>query len=247
MNFQDLLTKMRQLDETPSYDVDGDETARGKDLVEPDDSVDECGEPTTPADALFGEQGMEECGMPGMDNMPHGMMGTPKQSDSVTMNVSMNGSGAGGIRDLMSILKNIEQGETDAPAHDHDDVNGILVGMGEEQNDGGFQSATTEPDSETAGIDAVTQTGNDIHSQGDEAEKVNGGGNPMGVDESLVQRLTQQYEAIKEGKKEKEPEGLYSSKRQETDSQRIARLAREKRQAQNKERMKNDYNAEMER
>ena len=52
---------------------------------------------------------------------------------------------------------------------------------------------------------------------------------------------------VSEAKKEKEPEGLYSSKRQETDSQRIARLAREKRQAQNKERMKNDFNAEMER
>ena len=52
---------------------------------------------------------------------------------------------------------------------------------------------------------------------------------------------------VDEAKKEKEPEGLYSSKRQETDGQRIARLAKEKRQAQNKERMKNDFNAEMER
>ena len=52
---------------------------------------------------------------------------------------------------------------------------------------------------------------------------------------------------LDEAKKEKEPEGTYSSKRHETDGQRIARLAKEKRQAQNKERMKNDYNAEMER
>jgi len=47
--------------------------------------------------------------------------------------------------------------------------------------------------------------------------------------------------------KEKAPEGTYSSKRHETDGQRIARLAKEKRQAEKKERMKNDFNAEMER
>lgn len=59
------------------------------------------------------EDDVEECGLPGMSNMPSGMMGTPtpKQSDSVTMNVSMNGAGAGGIADLMAILRNIESGE----------------------------------------------------------------------------------------------------------------------------------------
>lgn len=227
MNFQDLLTKMKQLDEAGS--------AAECDTSSPNDAV------------LIGEKNVDECGMPGMDNMPHGMMGAPKQSDSVTMNVSMNGSGAGGIRDLMSILKNIEQGEHSAPAHDAD-ADDILVGVEEEQGDGGFQTATTNPAPETADIDAVTPTGNDMHSQGGEAEKVNGGGNPMGVDESLVARLAQHYQAIKEGekkaeKKEKEPEGTYSSKRHETDGQRIARLAREKRL----ERMKAMHDQEMER
>jgi hypothetical protein len=47
----------------------------------------------------------EECG-----SMPIGISGPPEQQDNVTMNVSMNGSGAGGIRDLMSIIKNIENG-----------------------------------------------------------------------------------------------------------------------------------------
>ena len=46
----------------------------------------------------------------------------PKQQDNVTMSVSMNGSGPGGIRDLMSVLKTIEQGGLDdhEPTH-HDD------------------------------------------------------------------------------------------------------------------------------
>lgn len=57
--------------------------------------------------------------MPGMPGMP-GIMGhnePPKQQDSVSMSVNMNGNGAGGIRDLMSVLKNIEQGDF-APDHD---------------------------------------------------------------------------------------------------------------------------------
>jgi len=44
------------------------------------------------------------------------------QQDNVTMSVSMNGQGAGGIKSLMDILRNIEQGQAD-----HKD-NDILVG-----------------------------------------------------------------------------------------------------------------------
>ena len=58
------------------------------------------------------ESSVPECG----DMMPMPMMShAPQQQDSVTMNVSMNGSGAGGIKDLMSILRNIEQ----SAEHDH--------------------------------------------------------------------------------------------------------------------------------
>jgi hypothetical protein len=38
-----------------------------------------------------------------------------------------------------------------------------------------------EPDETYQGIDAVTHTGDDLHSQGAEAPPVNGGGNPMKV------------------------------------------------------------------
>ena len=47
----------------------------------------------------------ETCGMSPMSSP---MSSPMPQQDNVNMNVSMNGSGAGGIRDLMSILKNIE-------------------------------------------------------------------------------------------------------------------------------------------
>jgi hypothetical protein len=164
MNFQDLLTKIKSIDE-------------GK-------VVDECG---------------------GMEIMPLGGMGheAPKQSDSVTMNVSMNGSGAGGIRDLLNVLKDIQDG----PEHDaHGAGDGeydILIGEPEESyeediNDGGFGSATTNPDETTLNINSVLPTGDDMHSKGGEAEKVNGGGNPMGVSESLVKQLARHYQSIKE-------------------------------------------------
>ncbi len=126
---------------------------------------------------------VEECG--GMMSIG-GPSQPPKQSDSVTMNVSMNGSGAGGIRDLMGILKNIEQGDS---SHDDDKGHDALFGDDYENSvEGG-----SEP--EVYGIDAITQTGNDLASKGKEAPKVNGGGNPM--QESLKAKLHQLYNEIK--------------------------------------------------
>jgi hypothetical protein len=67
-----------------------------------------------------GHAQIEECGdMPGMMNMPHGMPGMPQpQQDSVSMNVSMNASGKGGIRDLMNVLRNLED-TVGQPSVDH--------------------------------------------------------------------------------------------------------------------------------
>ncbi len=50
------------------------------------------------------EDQVAECGM----MPPMGGMMPPPQQDSVSMNVSMNAQGKGGIRDLMDVLKNIE-------------------------------------------------------------------------------------------------------------------------------------------
>jgi hypothetical protein len=144
----------------------------------------------------------EECGA-----MPIGIGGPMGQQDNVTMNVSMNGSGAGGIRDLMAILKNIENSE-----HDHGDVlvgepseqepimGAIVQSMGHEHDMGEEYENSVDGGSEPEvyGIDAVTQTGDDMHSKGLEAPPVNGGGNPM--QEALISRLAQMYDEIKEGK-----------------------------------------------
>lgn len=224
MNFQDLYKKIKQLDE---QEVPMTEPApAATDAPPPEASA-------APApEAPTGDVPVEECGG---DMMPHAPS-MPKQSDSVTMNVSMNGSGKGGIRDLLNVLKDIEGGVS---ADDDKALFGkaTSVDMNDEpiMGDNFANSVEGGSDTEVYGIDAVTGTGDDLHSKGGEAEKVNGGGNPFNVDESLVSRLSAMYEEIKESKKESEPEGTYSKKRFETDGQRVARLAKEKRQAEKKE------------
>jgi hypothetical protein len=152
MNFTDLLTKMKTIDE-------------GGEIIKPVDAVEECG---------------------GM--MPTPAMSASKQQDNLTMNVSMNGSGAGGVRDLLNVLKDIQDGPEVEPHHDQDAEHDVLVG----------DSYDNAPNEVTLDMDAVIPTGNDIHSKGREAEKVNGGGNPFNVDESLVRRLSNHYQSIKE-------------------------------------------------
>jgi hypothetical protein len=143
---------------------------------------------------LVGEENVEECGLPGMSNMPSGMMGSPKQQDNVTMNISMNGTGAGGIRDLMGILKNIENGGEEPAHHAHGDE--IVIGMGEEQVTGGFDSATTEPNPETQPTSAVLPKGPDIHgNMGDHRPRQ--AGLPHAQMENLVSHLSTLYQEVK--------------------------------------------------
>jgi hypothetical protein len=58
---------------------------------------------------------VESCGSP-MGSSPIA------QQDTVSVSVNMNGSGAGGIRDLMAILKNIEDTDSDMPDMPHMDI-----------------------------------------------------------------------------------------------------------------------------
>jgi hypothetical protein len=137
----------------------------------------------------FPEQ-LDEC------NMPGDMASPPKQSDSVSMNVSLNASGAGGIKDLMGILKGIEQGHAD-PAHDPDAGKDVMIGADDFPFDEEFANA---PDEIYADPAVMMQTGDDLHGQGAEAPKVNGGGNPM--QETLMNQLSRLYSEVKEGKKD---------------------------------------------
>jgi hypothetical protein len=79
---------------------------------------------------LMEDTSVQECGeMPGMMGMPHAMPGMPQpQQDTVSMNVSMNAQGKNGIRDLMNVLKNIEDATQHAPHYNPvDDLDGAEI------------------------------------------------------------------------------------------------------------------------
>lgn len=128
------------------------------------------------------EEVTDECGM--MPPMPM----DNKQADSVSMNVTMSGSGSGGIRDLMNILKDIE--DVQEPHHgDAGDKDALFGDSFENELDAASGN-------ETLPVDAVLPTGDDLASKGKEAPKVNGGGNPMQAE--LMGKLAELYQAVKE-------------------------------------------------
>lgn len=195
MNFKDLLEKMTELDQVQPKDQDHFPTSQepeeedigeaGQGVMAPpsEPELPEGGMSTVQHNAeepLMGEEGVGECGgmMSPMSSMP------PKQPDNVTMNVSMNGQGSGGIKDLLDILRNIEKPTMGKSADD------VLVGMEEFAN---------EPNPRTAGMGAVIPKGTDLHSKGgNEVDAVAGAGNPYSnIDESLVSHLTNLYQEIK--------------------------------------------------
>ena len=139
---------------------------------------------------------VEECG----DMMPLPIaMGHEHsdQNDSVTMNISMNGSGDGGIRDLMNILKGIEN--VGDPHADHGATDVVFGAEMEPEMEEFANSMAGASGQQTMPISAVTPTGNDMHSKGgNEAPKANGGGNPYDqVSEELVNKLQELYSQFK--------------------------------------------------
>jgi hypothetical protein len=167
MNFQELFAKIRAIDENIAYNP----------KIEQNGNMEPTSVPHDGDDMLTGE-----CG--GM--MPQ--QSTPKQANSVTMNVSMNGSGADGIKDLLDIIRNVQsKGEQDSDA--------VLVGIGAEESiDGDFGSATTQPNPTAV---PTPDSGDDLHREKEEYPKANGGGNPMRMHETLVAKLSQKYSEIK--------------------------------------------------
>lgn len=169
MNFQDLLSKIKSIDE--NVDVQA-----------------------------------QECGMP----MAAVMQGEPpKQQDSVNMNVSMNASGPGGIKDLINVLHSIEQGagsDHDEPlidigaddlAHDLESDKGHEEMLSGEQ---GMEEFANEPGEKYQSQDYMLNT---LAGGADEPQKMNKHGyrnadNPMAM-EGLINKLQSHYNRVKEG------------------------------------------------
>lgn len=222
MDFQQLMARMVELDqpvqeaETSDKDYDGDgEVESPKDEVwgsrakaaakagtpfkeESDEEDEKSVEENLDELADEVQQEMDECGMPGMSNMPSGMMGMRNsQPDSVSMNLSMNGSGSGGIRDLMDILRNLEKGDGDDHDHGMDiGVSAPKLMIAKKEPILGDEYANT-PDVQMGQDNFPVDHGDDLHKpKGSYSDKPYRGDNPMAL-ESLVNRLDSLYTDIK--------------------------------------------------
>ena len=114
------------------------------------------------------------------------------------MNISMNGSGSGGIRDLMDILRNLEKDGPDH--HDHDDELDLKIGgpalmMKKEPVLGDEYS--NSPDVQMGQDNFPIDHGDDLHKSKDSySDKPYRGDNPMAL-ESIKTRLDSLYNNVK--------------------------------------------------
>lgn len=156
------------------------------------------------------------CGEPGPEPQ--------KQQDNVNMNITINGQGSGGIRDLMDILRHIDEPSSHEPHGDDkvivsepsSEIEPIRIDAtseeivpesepevieyqsSEEIIDDSFANSTQDNiDPMKYAIASVIATGDDLSSKGKGALKANGGENPWNVNESLVKHLKDLYEEVK--------------------------------------------------
>jgi hypothetical protein len=126
----------------------------------------------------------EECGM------PPSMADAPKQQDSVTMSVNMNGSGSGGIADLMAILRKIENSAPEGG----DEMDMLVKKLPGFDNFVGGEQFANEPDEVYKNVDAVINPpSNGLNEPTQSYPAAAGGDNPM----NIKPRLESLYNQIK--------------------------------------------------
>lgn len=211
MNFQELLSKMSELDQPvaervsiPNQD-ELEHPQEGNAFSGALDAARDAGQDEFEVDGkqykVKEDGSVEECGMMSPSMNP----AAPKQSDSVNMNVSLNASGGGGIRDLMDILRNIESTEgsddhdhdMDAPAPFGSDDKTIMVkklpGFDSMMN---AETFGNEPDEMYADTGSVIRDGGDLNRAKKSFARAQPGDNAMAV-ESIKTKLGSLYEEIK--------------------------------------------------
>lgn len=158
-----------------------------------DDYSDE--EPLT--DSINNEENcaeVDECGGP--MSMP--MRSPMSQQDSVNMSLNINGSGSGGIRDILDLLKNFE-----SPDHELSKMSTHKIGepprgkqaLIDVDTDINKEELANSPQPVTLPVSSVTASGNDLHKAKDSySDKPYRGDNPM----AIRSRLESLYSKIKE-------------------------------------------------
>jgi tetratricopeptide (TPR) repeat protein len=104
-----------------------------------------------------------------------------KQDDSVSMTVNMSGSGKGGMKDLLDILRDIES-TSDKPSID-DTTMIIGTSDNDQETDEAFAN---QPREKYSTIKDIIKSGNDLHKSKDSySDKPYRGDNPMAIKEHL--------------------------------------------------------------
>lgn len=192
MNFQELLQRISQLDQPVN-----EEPNEGNAFSGALDAARDSGKDEFEVDGKtfkVKEDEVDECGM---DMGPGNPM---KQQDNVSMNVSMNGSGSGGIKDLLDILRNIENGS--GSEGDLEKMIGVMSHpdneplIGDETTVDEFANSPADTgmaDPVYAPADAATPSGDDLHRAHGAYPAAQRGDNPMAIRE----RLETLYQEIK--------------------------------------------------
>lgn len=129
---------------------------------------------------------IDECGM----DMPAAIIqGGHSPEESLNMNLTISSKGAGGIRELIDVLKGIG-GDSKSTTEPHDDDDSEIV-IGDNYEN----SVDDDAGPHTYGVDAVTHQGDNPNGKL-KGIKVNGGENPL-FHESLVNHLASLYEDVK--------------------------------------------------
>jgi DNA-directed RNA polymerase subunit delta len=118
-------------------------------------------------------QCMQECG----GDAPTMAPSLQKQDDQVSMSVNMSGSGSGGIKDILNILRNIENGG------EHGEHDGAMMIIDDEPE---FEDFANAPDEKYSSLKDIIRSGDDLHkSKHSYSDKPYHGDNPMAVKEKL--------------------------------------------------------------
>ena len=189
MNFYELYSKIREIDQGTEPDTGSSMTDTSQ-ITKPIEPVSNASNGLSNVDqngsindSEVDEEcdcSMGECGT----SMP---MTSPPQQDSVNVNISMNGSGVGGIRDIMDILSKIETN----PANNDPAMGKKDIMIGDKFDEAGEK---------VMGLDAVLPRGDDMHSnRGDNRNSRMAGTMPVAnpIKESLKDRLSSLYHEVK--------------------------------------------------
>jgi len=192
MNFQELLSRMREFDQ-PMIEEPNEGNAYGQAVqnTPPGEEIKINGKGT--GDIKREDSLANECG-PDMGS-------SSSQPDNVSMNVNMSGSGSGGIKDLLDILRNLESGEDDlgkmigAMDHPHKEpLVGAELGIDEYANS---PEGTAMAQPVKAPMNTMIASGDDLHrSHGSYSDRPYRGDNPMAT-ESIRTRLNNLYNKMK--------------------------------------------------